>query len=120
MAPKTFTAVGSALALAIGAAAHGHVSGLVADSIYYEGYDPSMQYESPPPSLVAWSTPSDLDNGFVAPSAYTSADIICHKNATPGAEYATVKAGDTVEVERTEWPPTHQYVPIYVPLKQFN
>ncbi|RAL62763.1 hypothetical protein DID88_004605 [Monilinia fructigena] len=63
--------------------AHGTVSGIVADGIYYNGYNPSYQYISPAPVTVGWLIPQDLDNGFVAPSAYASSDIICHKAATP-------------------------------------
>lgn len=38
------------------------------------GYNPADQYESPLPILAAWSTPADLDNGFVAPDAFGTAD----------------------------------------------
>ncbi|KAH8645367.1 glycosyl hydrolase family 61-domain-containing protein [Xylariales sp. PMI_506] len=35
-------------------------------------------------------------DGFVAPDAYQSPDIICHKNATPAGGHASVNAGDYV------------------------
>jgi cellulase len=74
----------------------------------YLGYNPSFQYQSPPPTVVGWSTPTDLDNGFVPPSSYTNADIICHKAATNAGTAAAVKAGGTVVFEWTPWPSSHK------------
>ncbi|KAF2488805.1 hypothetical protein BU16DRAFT_496463 [Lophium mytilinum] len=88
-------------------AAHGHVSGIVADGTYYQGYDPSFQYQSTPPAVVGWSCPDCLDNGFVAPDAYGTSNITCHKGATPGQAHATVAAGGTVELQWTTWPESH-------------
>ena len=59
------------------------------------------------PVVVGWSTPEDLSNGFVAPNAYSSSDIICHLGATNAQTSATVKAGGTVEVQWTTWPSSH-------------
>lgn len=73
----------------------------------YQGYSPSFQYYSTAPVVVGWSTPEDLDNGFVAPDAYATADIICHKGATNAQTSATVKAGGTVELQWTAWPESH-------------
>ncbi|KAF2805266.1 uncharacterized protein BDZ99DRAFT_480659 [Mytilinidion resinicola] len=87
--------------------AHGHVSGIVADGTYYQGYDPSFQYQSTPPAVVGWSCPDCLDNGFVAPDAYGTSNITCHKDATPGQAHATVAAGGTVELQWTTWPSSH-------------
>lgn len=67
-----------------------------------------MQYASPPPKVVGWSIPTDLDNGFVAPSAFNTADVICHKVATPGQASAAVKAGGSVSLEWTPWPDSHK------------
>ncbi|KAH8590120.1 glycoside hydrolase [Bisporella sp. PMI_857] len=89
-------------------AAHGTVSGIIADGVYYQGYNPSYQYMNPLPILVAWSTPQDLDNGFVPPSSYGNADIICHKGATPGQTTARVKAGGKVQLNWTPWPVSHK------------
>ena len=70
--------------------------------------NPSFAYENPPPSVPGW-TASNLDNGFVSPSAYGSADIICHKSATPGKAYVSVKAGDSVKIQWTPlWPVGHK------------
>jgi len=95
------------LALVSTVVAHGTVSGIVADGVYYVGYNPSYQYENPAPVVAAWSTPEDLDNGFVAPASYSNPDIICHKGATPGQAAARVKAGGTVEFQWTPWPVSH-------------
>lgn len=104
-------------------AAHGTVSGIVADGILYfpisqprkstntpsyQGYNPSYQYLSPLPIIPAWSTPTDLDNGFVAPTSYTDPDIICHKSATNAQIAAPVRAGGKVEFQWTPWPTSHK------------
>ena len=33
--------------------------------ISYKGYNPSYQYEKPPPTVVGWSTPDDLQYGLL-------------------------------------------------------
>ena len=88
--------------------AHGHVTGIVADDTYYQGYDPSFQYQQTPPKVVGWSDPQDLGNGFIAPSAYGTPDIICHLDATPGLAVAKVAAGGKVDLQWTApWPDSH-------------
>ena len=87
--------------------AHGVVSGIVADGVYYQGYTPSLQYQNPPPKVVGWSIPEDLSTGFVDPNNYTTPEIICHLGATPGQASASVKAGGTVTLEWTPWPVSH-------------
>ncbi|KAK8200016.1 endoglucanase-4 [Phyllosticta capitalensis] len=94
-------------ALASTAAAHGTLQGIVADGTYYEGYSPSFQYQTPAPVVIGWSIPEDLDNGYVAPDAYTNANIICHKGATNAKTSAPIKAGSNVTLEWTEWPESH-------------
>ncbi|KAL3421241.1 endo-1,4-beta-glucanase [Phlyctema vagabunda] len=91
-------------------AAHGTVSGIVADGVYYKGYNPSFQYETPAPVVVGWSIPKDLDNGFIAPNNFGTADVICHVGATPGQTSAPVKAGGKVVVQwtPTPWPVSHK------------
>lgn len=59
---------------------------------------------SPPPTIVAWSTPADLDNGFVPTTSYNGPDIICHKLATSGGVEAPIKAGAKLEFQWTPWP----------------
>ncbi|KAL0259172.1 hypothetical protein SLS55_006677 [Diplodia seriata] len=95
-------------ALAATAAAHGTVSGIVIDGNYTQNYNPSMQYTTPAPVVIGWATPDDLDNGFVAPSAYADADIICHKGATNAKTSAAVKAGEDITIEWTTWPDSHK------------
>ncbi|KAI9759115.1 MAG: hypothetical protein M4579_002562 [Chaenotheca gracillima] len=96
-----------ALAYVSSVSAHGVVSGIVANGKYYPGYTPSMQFQNPPPVVVGWSIPEDLDTGFVAPDAFANPDIICHKGATPGGAHATVTAGSKVQLEWTTWPVSH-------------
>lgn len=67
-----------------------------------------MQWQSPAPKVVGWSIPTDLDNGFVAPDAFSTNDVICHKVATPGQASAAVTAGNTVALEWTPWPTSHK------------
>ena len=70
----------------------------------YEGYHANFQYEATQPVVVGWSIPEDLNNGFIAPDAYNSSDIICHLAATNAQTSATVAAGDTVQLQWTAWP----------------
>lgn len=87
--------------------AHGHIQGVVAAGVYYEGYNPSFQYYDPAPIVVGWSDPEDLGNGFIPPSNYSGPDIICHLGATPAGTSAKVAAGDVVELQWTAWPSSH-------------
>lgn len=107
MSFSKISAISSVIALASRAAAHGTVTGIVADGIYYEGYHANFQYMQDPPVVVGWSIPDDLSNGFIAPDAYATADIICHLNATNAGTSAPVSAGGTVELQWTAWPSSH-------------
>lgn len=93
--------------LASSVAAHGYVQGLIVGGTYYEGYSPSMQYQSPPPSVIGWSDPADLSNGFIPSDNYTSPDIICHLSATNAPISASIAAGEKVEFQWTAWPSSH-------------
>ncbi|MCJ1249648.1 hypothetical protein MMC30_006874 [Trapelia coarctata] len=86
---------------------HGIVSGIVADGTYYEGYSPSFQYQQEPPTVVGWSSPQDINRGFIDPNNYITPEIICHLGAKPAGTYATVAAGGTVELQWSEWPVSH-------------
>ncbi|KAL4946989.1 glycosyl hydrolase family 61-domain-containing protein [Aspergillus filifer] len=100
----------SALALASAAlvAGHGYVTGIVADGTYYGGYlVNNYPYNPSPPDTVGWSEDA-TDLGFVAPSAYSDPDIICHKDASNAQISATVAAGGEVELQWTEWPESHK------------
>ncbi|KEZ42747.1 hypothetical protein SAPIO_CDS6033 [Scedosporium apiospermum] len=104
----------SLLLLAVRVDAHGIADGLAvypggaAGGTYYRGYNPSFQYEKPPPEVAEWSTPQNLQNGFVAPAAYNTPDIICHLGATPGAVAIPVNAGDELGIHWDTWPDSHK------------
>ncbi|KAF2755560.1 glycoside hydrolase [Pseudovirgaria hyperparasitica] len=85
---------------------HGHVSGIVADGIWYSGYDPAFAYANPIPKVAGW-TASNIDNGFIAPDAFGTSDIICHKNSSAGQAYVTVKAGGKLVFQWSTWPVSH-------------
>ncbi|KAK3945751.1 glycosyl hydrolase family 61-domain-containing protein [Diplogelasinospora grovesii] len=108
MAALKASALLAALACASHVAAHGHVSNIVVNGVYYENYDPtSFPYLASPPTVIGWKA-GDSDNGFVAPDAFGGPDIICHKNATPGGGHATVAAGDKISIQWTPtWPDSH-------------
>lgn len=103
-------AVKAASAALMGAAAvsaHGHTYGINVAGVWYEGYDPTSDpYKAHAPTVVGW-TAANKDTGFVAPEAYASGDIICHVDATPARGYASVQAGDRIQVYWTPWPSTH-------------
>lgn len=90
-------------------AAHGHVSQIVVNGVYYRNYLPNVDFYNPSqaPDVIGWSA-LNQDNGFVEPNNYGTADIICHKGAKPGKGHATVAAGDKINlVWDPEWPSSH-------------
>ncbi|KAB8070599.1 glycosyl hydrolase family 61-domain-containing protein [Aspergillus leporis] len=98
----------TALLSATKVAAHGHVTNIVVNGVYYEGFDinsfPYMGDNAP--TVAAWTTPN-TGNGPLAPEDYTSPDIICHQNATAGKGYVEVNAGDRINLQWTAWPESH-------------
>jgi cold shock CspA family protein len=102
------SAVLASLAGAALVAAHGHVSHIIVNGVYYRNYDPTSDWYNPnPPTVIGW-TAAQQDNGFVEPNNFGTSDIICHKSATPGGGHATVKAGDKISIVWTpEWPESH-------------
>ncbi|KAF3771142.1 glycoside hydrolase family 61 /Carbohydrate-binding module family 1 [Cryphonectria parasitica EP155] len=98
-----------ALAATTTVLAHSHVNNLVIDGVWWQGYDPTVDpYLADPPIVVGW-TADDTDNGFVAPDAYQTGDIICHKNATPAGGHATVVAGQSISIQwAIPWPDSHK------------
>ncbi|ETS86000.1 Endoglucanase-4 [Pestalotiopsis fici W106-1] len=108
MASSKFSAL---LALAAGAglvSAHGYVSLITVDGVEYQGYPPSSApYENPAVDRIAWSD-SATDNGYVAPDAYASGDIICHRDGSNAALTATAAAGSTVSFQWNTWPDSHK------------
>ncbi|KAE8140169.1 glycosyl hydrolase family 61-domain-containing protein [Aspergillus pseudotamarii] len=88
-------------------AGHGYVSSIEVDGTTYGGYlVDTYYYESDPPELIAWST-NATDDGYVAPTAYDSSDIICHRGSAPGALSAPVAPGGTVKMTWNTWPDDH-------------
>ncbi|KAG5956284.1 hypothetical protein E4U57_002731 [Claviceps arundinis] len=96
------------LCYALTVAAHGRISQVVIKGVAYPGYDsPSFAYNPNPPNVFGW-TIKQTDLGFVSPSSYGSADIICHKDAKPAQSHVEVAAGDTVSLQWTPWPASHK------------
>ncbi|KAK3503416.1 glycosyl hydrolase family 61-domain-containing protein [Neurospora crassa] len=95
------------LAGAASVAAHGHVSNIVINGEYYRGFDSSLNYMANPPAVVGWKA-NNQDNGFVGPDAFSSPDIICHKDATNAKGHAVVKAGDKISIQWETWPESHK------------
>ncbi|KAL7627624.1 hypothetical protein AAE478_001817 [Parahypoxylon ruwenzoriense] len=97
---------------------HGFVTGYVADGVQQQGFLLDYYYAKkngmPYPKIAAWYA-ENLDSGFVAPDAYQTADINCHKNSAPGELTTTVPAGSQVVFQwgtssGGAWP--HPYGPI--------
>lgn len=102
---KTFLA---ALAGAVSVAAHGHVESISIGGKTFEGLNPgSAPYDNPPKELVAWFA-TNTDNGFVEPSAFGDADIICHKGSKNAVKSASVKAGEKITIKWDTWPESHK------------
>ncbi|CAK7197507.1 hypothetical protein SEUCBS139899_000154 [Sporothrix eucalyptigena] len=78
------------------------------DGTFYHGYDPSYQYQHPPPVVIGWGIPNDLTNTFISPSGYDTPDIVCHLGATPAGIAAPVNAGDVLEIQWNKWPASHK------------
>ncbi|OTA65412.1 lytic polysaccharide monooxygenase [Hypoxylon sp. EC38] len=98
----------SALLSAVGVQAHGIASAIVIDSTFYDGYNPSYQWKNPPPTVVGWSVPDDLQNTFISPDKFNTPDMVCHLGAKPAGAAAPVKGGDIIEVQWTPWPASHK------------
>lgn len=102
---KTFLA---ALVGAVSVAAHGHVESITVGGTEFEGLNPgAAAYENPRKELVAWFA-KNTDNGFVEPSAFGDADIICHKGAENAVKSAKVKAGEKITIKWDTWPESHK------------
>ncbi|KAK4122158.1 carbohydrate-binding module family 1 protein [Parathielavia appendiculata] len=89
-------------------AAHGHVSHIIVNGVYYQNYDPTTHWYQPnPPTVIGWKA-SNQDNGFVEPNNFGTSDVICHRSATPGGGHATVAAGDKISIVWDPvWPESH-------------
>lgn len=108
--------------LATSVMSHGMVTTWSAGGTAQQGFILDYYYAKvngqPVPNIPAWYT-ENLDSGFVAPNAYQTADINCHKNATPGKTYATVAAGGNLKFNwAPAWP--HPYGPIITYVAKCN
>ncbi|KAL6702508.1 hypothetical protein ACN47E_001598 [Coniothyrium glycines] len=110
---KTITSLGAIAALAATATAHGTVTGVTIDGQYTGGFKLDYYYakqnNAEVPEHIGWYA-ENLDNGFIEPNAFGTADIICHKAASPEGSsdsLAKVAAGGTVEFHWSVWPDSH-------------
>lgn len=87
-------------------AAHGHVEKVIADGVTYQGWNAALRYQNPIPATVGWQA-DNLDNGFVEPSRFGSADIVCHKLGKSNGAYVAVKPGSKVTFQWDTWPVSH-------------
>jgi len=105
MAPRSVLALGAAFIGSV--AAHGTVPTFITDGVENKGFLLDYYYElintGSFPENPGWYA-ENIDNGFVEPNNFGTADINCHKNAEPGALTASVSAGGTVEFQWSEWP----------------
>lgn len=98
-------AILAALAVMPAVSAHGHIKSITANGETVDGTTPEWFYgeKGDTPGWFA----ENQDNGFVEPSSFGDADIICHKNATPGKTSVAVAAGSDVTVHWDTWPESH-------------
>jgi cellulase len=64
------------LATAATVSAHGHVTGIVANGQYYQGYTPNFKYMNPVPKVPAWSA-GGYGQGGIAPDQFAK---VCTKS----------------------------------------
>jgi cellulase len=105
MFSKTTVTLG-ALALAAQVSAHGHIEGITVNGVYNQGPAYRLTYQNPMPKISGWISNNE-DEGYVAPDAYTNADIICHKSSKNGATHIKVAAGDEIKLHWNTWPESH-------------
>ncbi|KAM0449192.1 hypothetical protein ACHAO4_007856 [Trichoderma viride] len=117
-AKLTLTALGCLAGSVLG---HGQVQNFTINGVYNQGFILDYYYDKVNtgkfPNVAGWYA-EDLDLGFIAPDAYTTPDIICHKNSAPGAITATIPAGGTVVFYWGPNPWPHPYGPIITYLAQ--
>lgn len=84
--------------------AHGHVETITTDGTTTDNTTPNWVYnEVDGPGWYA----KNQDNGFVDGSSYSSGDIVCHKEATPGKTSVKVAAGSSLDLKWDTWPESH-------------
>ncbi len=53
--------------------------------------------------------PNDqVNTAFITPSGYDTPDIVCHKNSRTTADFIELAAGDTLNLQWTDWPVSHK------------
>ncbi|KAF6820304.1 endoglucanase iv precursor [Colletotrichum plurivorum] len=88
--------------------AHGFVEKITAGGNTVDGLNPSSYpYQQEKPTTPGWAA-TNTDLGFVAPDAAGTADMICHRGATPGTSSIKVAAGQKVSVKWNTWPDSHK------------
>lgn len=88
-------------------AAHGWVTGAVVDGTYYPGYLAGNYSKTTDfPKNIGWTEKSS-DGGPVTGKDFSNDDIICHKDATPGALSAEINAGAKVQLQWSSWAQDH-------------
>ena len=123
MAPSLAQTALGLVALASTVMSHGMVTSYSVDGKNQQGFLLDYYYAikngQSVPDIAAWYA-ENLDSGFVAPDAYGTSDINCHKNAKPGKLYTTVAAGSTITFDWTpkQWP--HPYGPILAYVAKCN
>ncbi|KAK3356462.1 glycoside hydrolase, partial [Lasiosphaeria hispida] len=63
-------------------------------------------FQIPAPDVPGWYA-NNTDIGFVPPQSVQSVDIVCHKSAVPGHDYANVQAGSNIMLQWLTWPESH-------------
>lgn len=109
---KTALFFGGLAVLLDTASAHGFVTGIKAGSTWTKGSDPVWYYTPNNRPLTAGWDALNQDIGFVEPNKMGTADINCHKSATPSKLYANVQAGQTIEIYWNTWPSDSHKGPI--------
>lgn len=108
--PSFKNSIAVAGAFAAKAYAHGLVQGFGTDGTYNQGFILDYYYakinSGTYPATAGWYEES-TDNGYIAPTSYNNADIICNKNAANPSYTGTVSAGGTVDFYWTTWPDSH-------------
>lgn len=99
-------ALAAALSVVPLASAHGYVSGVVAGGQYFAGTSPNWN-SGEKTDTPGWYA-MNQDNGFVAPSEFTTPDIVCHKDAEVGGKPFEAAAGDKLEFQWNTWPDSHK------------
>jgi cellulase len=102
MSSSINNAILATLAAAASVSAHGFVTGVrVNGGAFQQGYDvTSFPYQSSPPAVIGWAT-------FVAPDAFTTSDIACHRDGKNAQLSLSVSAGDTLGIQWNTWPESH-------------